>query len=91
VLVDFERMEVHRGGEPVSMAAKELQLLRYLVDHRERVVPRDEILQKVWEYDGEVSTRTVDVHVAWLRQKLDNPQNPKHIQTVRGKGYRFTS
>ncbi len=91
VLVDFERMEVHRGGEPVSMAAKELQLLRYLVDHRERVVPRDEILQKVWEYEGEVSTRTVDVHVAWLRQKLDNPQNPKHIQTVRGKGYRFTS
>jgi DNA-binding response OmpR family regulator len=55
------------------------------------VVPREEILQKVWEYDSQVSSRTVDVHVSWLRQKLDNPQNPKHIQTVRGKGYRFTA
>ena len=88
--VDFERLEVVKGGHPVSLAAKELQLLRYLVIHRDRVVPREEILQKVWEYGSDVSSRTVDVHVAWLRQKLDNPQNPKHIQTVRGKGYRFT-
>jgi two-component system alkaline phosphatase synthesis response regulator PhoP len=88
--VDFERLEVVKGGRPVSLAAKELQLLRYLVNHRDRVVPREEILQKVWEYDRDVSSRTVDVHVAWLRQKLDNPQNPRHIQTVRGKGYRFT-
>src|SRR6267154_1364153 len=84
------RVEVVKGGHPVSLAAKELQLLRYLVIHRDRVVPREEILQKVWEYGSDVSSRTVDVHVAWLRQKLDNPQNPKHIQTVRGKGYRFT-
>jgi two-component system alkaline phosphatase synthesis response regulator PhoP len=90
VAVDFERLEVVKGGHPVSLAAKELQLLRYLVNHRDRVVPREEILQKVWEYERDVSSRTVDVHVAWLRQKLDNPQNPKHIQTVRGKGYRFT-
>jgi DNA-binding response OmpR family regulator len=62
------------------------------VDHRERVVMRDEILQNVWEYNSEVSSRTIDVHVAWLRQKLeDNPQNPIHIQTIRGKGYRFTA
>lgn len=88
--VDFERLEVLKGGQPISLAAKELQLLRYLVNHRDRVVPREEILQVVWEYDRDVSSRTVDVHVAWLRQKLDNPQNPKHIQTVRGKGYRFT-
>ncbi len=90
VEVDFERQEVRKGGQPISLAAKELQLLRYLVNHRDRVVPREEILQMVWEYDSDVSSRTVDVHVAWLRQKLDNPQNPKHIQTVRGKGYRFT-
>ncbi len=90
VEVDFERQEVRKGGQPISLAAKELQLLRYLVNHRDRVVPREEILQIVWEYDSDVSSRTVDVHVAWLRQKLDNPQNPKHIQTVRGKGYRFT-
>jgi len=91
VQVDFERAEVSKGGQPVTLAAKELQLLRYLIHHRDRVVPREEILQKVWEYDSQVSSRTVDVHVVWLRQKLDNPQNPKYIQTVRGKGYRFTS
>jgi len=92
VEIDFERAEARKGGLPVNMAAKELQLLRYLVDHRERVVTREEILQKVWEYSSEVSSRTVDVHVAWLRQKLeDQPQNPKHIQTIRGKGYRFTA
>jgi two-component system, OmpR family, alkaline phosphatase synthesis response regulator PhoP len=91
VQVDFERAEVRRAGQPVSMASKELQLLQYLVHHRDRVVPREEILQKVWEYASEVSSRTIDVHVAWLRQKLDNPQSPKHIQTIRGKGYRFTA
>jgi two-component system alkaline phosphatase synthesis response regulator PhoP len=91
VVVDFERAEASRAGQPVNLAGKEMQLLRYLVDHRERVVPREEILQKVWEYSGEVTSRTVDVHVAWLRQKLEeNPQVPKHIQTIRGKGYRFT-
>ena len=90
VEIDFERAEVRKAGHPLALAAKELQLLRYLVNHRDRVVPREEILQEVWEYDSEVSSRTIDVHVAWLRQKLDNPQNPKFIQTVRGKGYRFT-
>jgi two-component system alkaline phosphatase synthesis response regulator PhoP len=90
VQVDFERAEVRKAGQPLALAAKELQLLRYLVNHRDRVVPREEILQQVWEYDSEISSRTIDVHIAWLRQKLDNPQNPKFIQTVRGKGYRFT-
>jgi two-component system, OmpR family, alkaline phosphatase synthesis response regulator PhoP len=66
-------------------------LLRYLIDNRGRVVPREEILQTVWEYNSEISSRTVDVHIAWLRQKLeDNPQMPKHIHTVRGVGYRFS-
>jgi two-component system alkaline phosphatase synthesis response regulator PhoP len=90
VEIDFERAEVRKSGQPLALAAKELQLLRYLVNHRDRVVPREEILQRVWEYDSEVSSRTIDVHIAWLRQKLDNPQNPKFIHTVRGKGYRFT-
>jgi two-component system alkaline phosphatase synthesis response regulator PhoP len=90
VEVDFERAEVRKSKQMVPMAAKELQLLRYLVHHRDRVVPREEILREVWEYDPEVSSRTIDVHIAWLRQKLDNAQDPKHIQTVRGRGYRFT-
>jgi two-component system alkaline phosphatase synthesis response regulator PhoP len=91
VEIDFENSEVLKAGQRVEVAAKELLLLRYLVDHRDRVVPREEILQKVWEYDSQVTSRTVDVHVSWLRQKLDNSQNPKHIQTIRGKGYRFTA
>ena len=92
VEIDFERAEARKAGHPVAMAAKEMQLLRYLVDHRERVVPREEIMRKVWEYNSEVSSRTIDVHVAWLRQKLEeNPQQPRHIQTIRGKGYRFTA
>ena len=92
VEVDFERSEVTRAGQRIPLAGKEIQLLRYLVDHRERVVPRDEILQKVWEYRSEVTSRTIDVHVAWLRQKLEqDPQFPKFIQTIRGRGYRFTA
>lgn len=91
VTADFERAEVLKDGLPVALASKELQLLRYFVDHRDRIIPREEILQEVWEYSSDVSSRTVDVHVAWLRQKLESmPQNPKFIQTIRGKGYRFT-
>jgi two-component system alkaline phosphatase synthesis response regulator PhoP len=76
----------------VTVAAKELQLLRYLIDRRGTVVTREDLLQHVWEYQAEVSSRTIDVHIAWLRQKLeDNPQNPRFIQTVRGVGYRFAA
>ncbi|HEY3441060.1 MAG TPA: response regulator transcription factor [Paludibaculum sp.] len=90
--VDFEKGEVTKGGESVALAGKELQLLRYLVDHRGKVVPREELLENVWEYQAGVSSRTIDVHVAWLRQKLETyPQNPRYIQTVRGVGYRFSN
>jgi two-component system, OmpR family, alkaline phosphatase synthesis response regulator PhoP len=88
--VNFETGEVLKDGAPIGLAGKELELLRYLVDHRGKVVSRDELLELVWEYQPGVSSRTIDVHVAWLRQKLeDNPQLPKHIHTVRGVGYRF--
>lgn len=91
VEVDFDRATLLKGGQPVNMAGKELQLLQYLIHHRGRVVPREEILQNVWEYNSDVSSRTVDVHVAWLRQKVESsPQRPRHIHTVRGKGYRFS-
>ena len=90
VEVDFERAQTRRNGEPVALAGKELQLLRYLVNRRGQVVAREELMREVWGYAGEVSSRTLDVHVAWLRQKLEkNPQAPEHIQTIRGKGYRF--
>lgn len=90
VQVDFERGEVLKNGARISLAGKEMQLLRYLVENRGKVVSRDELLQNVWEYQSTITSRTVDVHVAWLRQKLeDNPQLPKHFHTVRGVGYRF--
>ena len=73
-----------------TLSPKELELLRYLIDHRGQVVSREELLEGVWAYQPGVSSRTIDVHVAWLRQKLeDNPANPRHIHTVRGVGYRF--
>jgi two-component system alkaline phosphatase synthesis response regulator PhoP len=91
VQVDFERGEVVRDNVPVALATKELQLLRYLIDNREKVISREELLKNVWEYQSSVSSRTVDVHMAWLRQKLEpNAQLPKHFHTVRGVGYKFT-
>ena len=91
VEVDFDAGLVTRGGAPVTLAAKEMQLLRYLIDNRGKVLPREDILAEVWEYQAGVSSRTIDVHVAWLRQKLEeSPQAPRHIHTVRGTGYRFS-
>lgn len=91
VEMDFERARILKAGQPVNMATKERQLIFYLVQNRDRVVPREEILRKVWQYNSDVSSRTLDVHISWLRQKLDNPVHPQHIQTIRGKGYRFTA
>jgi two-component system alkaline phosphatase synthesis response regulator PhoP len=89
--VDFEKAEVQRNGHAVNLAGKELRLLRYLVENRGRVVSRDELLRNVWEYACDVSSRTIDTHIAWLRQKLENnPQFPEYIHTIRGKGYRFS-
>jgi two-component system alkaline phosphatase synthesis response regulator PhoP len=91
VSVDFRVGTVLKSGKPMNLAGKEMELLRYLIDHRGKVVSRDELLEGVWAYQPGVSSRTIDVHVAWLRQKLeDNPQNPRHIHTVRGVGYRFS-
>jgi len=90
VEIDFDRAEVTKAGEPVYLTGKQLDLLQYLVDHRGQPVSRDELLKKVWDYEDSVTSRTVDVHVALLRQKLETtPQTPRHFHTVRGTGYRF--
>ena len=66
-------------------------LLRVLVNHRGQVLSREQILQQVWSEQPFITERTVDVHVAWLRQKLEeNPESPRHIFTIRGEGYRFS-
>lgn len=91
VEADFERSEIRKNGHPLNLAQKEFQLLHYLVERRGTVVSREEILREVWSYSHEASTRTIDVHIAWLRQKIeDNTQYPRHIHTIRGKGYRFS-
>ncbi len=90
VWADFDHGTVTKAGKPVQLAGKELQLLRYLVEHRGQTVSRERLLEAVWEYSAGVTSRTVDVHIAWLRQKLeDTPQSPRWIHTVRGVGYRF--
>ena len=90
VQVDFRRAEVVRAGTPIELSAREFQLLRYFVEHRGEALSREQILSDVWAYDAVPATRTVDVHVAWLRQKLEaNPRRPQHILTVHGLGYKF--
>jgi two-component system alkaline phosphatase synthesis response regulator PhoP len=88
--MDFRRAEVSKHGELLSLSAREYKLLRYFVEHRGATLSRDELLNEVWGYNAMPSTRTVDVHVAWLRQKIeDNPRHPEHILTVHGLGYKF--
>ena len=90
VRVDFRRAEVTRAGQPVDLTAREYQLLRHFIEHREATVSRDELLDEVWGYDAMPVTRTVDVHVGLLRQKLEaNPRYPQYFLTVHGLGYKF--
>ena len=90
VTVDVRKAEVKLRGVALDLSAKEFQLLKYFIEHRGATVSRDELLQEVWGYSSMPSTRTVDVHVAWLRQKLElNPRVPQFILTVHGLGYKF--
>jgi two-component system, OmpR family, alkaline phosphatase synthesis response regulator PhoP len=91
VRVDFRRAEAYRGQDIVELSAKEFKLLRYLIEHRGAALSRDELLNEVWGYEAAVSTRTVDVHVAGLRQKLEtNQRHPQFILTIHGLGYKFS-
>jgi two-component system, OmpR family, alkaline phosphatase synthesis response regulator PhoP len=90
VRIDFRAAVVLRDGNPVDVSGLEFKLLRYFVEHRGALLSRDELLEKVWGYDAMPVTRTVDVHVASLRQKLErNPSAPEFIVTVHGLGYKF--
>jgi two-component system, OmpR family, alkaline phosphatase synthesis response regulator PhoP len=90
ISVDFRKAEVVKGGQTLELSAREFKLLKYFVEHRTAALTRDELLNEVWGYNAMPSTRTVDVHVAWLRQKLeDNPRHPQYILTVHGLGYKF--
>ncbi len=90
VRIDVDRREVRRGERVIELPARLFDLLVYLVRNKGLVLTRDRLLQNVWGYEYAGDTRTVDVHVRWLREKIeDDPADPKLIQTVRGVGYRF--
>jgi DNA-binding response OmpR family regulator len=88
--VDFARKEVIRDGKPIHLSGREFQLLRYFMERAGQTISRAELLRAVWGYDASAYTRTVDVHVFSLRQKLEEePSRPELITTVAGVGYRF--
>ena len=87
--VNFSSAQVFRKNKPVSLSSKEMQLFRFFIENEGVALTRDELLDTVWDYDTMTNTRTVDVHVARLRQKLESPDEPQLIFTVRGLGYRF--
>ena len=90
IQVDFRKAEVTKAGAPLDLSAREFQLLRYFLEHRGATLTREELLNEVWGYNSMPSTRTVDVHVAWLRQKIEpNPRHPQFILTIHGLGYKF--
>ncbi|MFT7667383.1 MAG: two-component system alkaline phosphatase synthesis response regulator PhoP [Planctomycetota bacterium] len=91
IKVDLDRLEVHRPTGLVPLTPREGDILRYLIQHRDRVVTRNDLLVDVWHYsNGKVETRTVDIHIVGLRRKVEpDPSHPTLIQTVRGKGYRW--
>jgi len=87
---DISRHEVRLDGEPLSLKPREFQLLQYLFEHTGQVLSRELILEAVWGWDFVGGTRTVDVHIRWLRSKIEpNAADPIRIVTVRGAGYRF--
>lgn len=90
LVVDVARRQASLGGIALSLKPKEFELLHYLARNPGIVLSRDALLREVWGYDFPIDTRTVDVHVRWLRQKVENdPSQPRRIETVRGFGYRF--
>jgi two-component system, OmpR family, alkaline phosphatase synthesis response regulator PhoP len=90
VRIDFRKAEVTKAGTALDVSAREFQLLRYFVEHRGATLTREELLNEVWGYNAMPSTRTVDVHVAWLRQKVEpTPRHPQYILTIHGLGYKF--
>lgn len=92
VVVDFKAYRAVKNEQPIDLSAREYRLLRYLVVKQGNVVTRDELLDEVWGYNSYPTTRTVDNHIARLRQKIEaNIDEPQHILTVHGVGYKFVA
>ena len=90
IKVDMARHQASKGTTMLDLTPKEFDLLTFLARNKGLVFSRDQLLEKVWGYDFAGDTRTVDVHIRWLRQKIEmDPSNPKHLVTVRGTGYKL--
>jgi two-component system alkaline phosphatase synthesis response regulator PhoP len=90
LVIDLRGTTVTKGGKQILLSAREFQLLRYLIENRGATLSRDQILKDVWDYSAKTFTRTVDVHIAGLRQKIENDaKHPELILTVPGLGYKF--
>ena len=91
VTLNFKNFEATKGGKPLDLSSREFKLLKYFIEHRGEAVSRDQLLDSVWSYHGFPLTRTVDMHIAKLRQKIeDSPADPRYIITVHRVGYKFT-
>ncbi len=89
--INFSSFEAKKGGKPIELSPREFEILHYMVEHRGQVISRTEMLDRIWGYGGQALTRTVDSHIANLRQKIEDvPSNPVYIQTVHRIGYKFT-
>jgi len=90
--VDFGSRRAHLSGSELTLSRKEFDLLAELIRHAGRVVTREQLMDRVWDENWFGSTKTLDVHIRWLRQKLgDDPAEPRYLHTVRGVGFRFTA
>ncbi len=90
LLIDLNRREVLFEGQPLALKPQEYELLLFLAQHRGQALSREFLLERVWGWEFVGGTRTVDVHIHWLREKIEgDPTNPQRIITVRGSGYRF--
>ena len=90
IVVDVDDHAVTRAGQPLELTLKEFELLRILIANRERVVPREELLNEIWGYDFAGEPRTLDMHIKTLRAKLgDDVEHPRYIKTIRAVGYKF--
>jgi len=91
VELNFKTFEAKKGGRALDLSPREFKMMKYFVEHRGEVVTRDQLLDHVWGYEGLPLTRTVDMHIAKLRQKIeDTPSDPRHVITVHRVGYKFT-
>ena len=90
IVVNFSSFEATKAGRPIDLSPREFEILHYMIEHRGQVISRTEMLDRIWGYDSQALTRTVDSHIANLRQKIEDvPAQPVYIQTIHRIGYKF--